>query len=108
MESKSDEVKKVLKGTKDHYRLLAENASDVIFTLDLNLRYTYCSPSVERLRGYTVEEAMTQTLKDVLTPDSYRAARKALDKGSWPGRERAPGGFHRAANTGAGAYPQRQ
>lgn len=107
MESKSDEVKKVLKGTKDHYRLLAENASDVIFTLDLNLRYTYCSPSVERLRGYTVEEAMTQTLKDVLTPDSYRAARKALDK-ELARERRAPGGFHRAANTGAGAYPQRQ
>ena len=80
MEAESGKVNKVLQRTKERYRLLAENASDVIFTLDLNLRYTYCSPSVERLRGYTVEEVMTQTLDQVLTPASFQVARKTLDE----------------------------
>jgi PAS domain S-box-containing protein len=79
MEAEPDKAEQLLQLTEDRYRLLAENVSDVIFTLDLNLRYTYCSPSVERLRGYTVEEVMTQTLEQVLTPASYQVAKKRLE-----------------------------
>lgn len=79
METESDRVDQVFTPAEDHYRLLAENARDVISTFDLNLHHTYCSPSVERLRGYTVKEAMTQTLEQMLTPDSFRAVRKVLE-----------------------------
>jgi PAS domain S-box-containing protein len=79
MNAGPDTVEQVLQGAEDRYRLLAENVRDVIFTLDLNFCHTYCSPSVERLRGYTVEEVMTQTLEQVLTPASYRTARKILE-----------------------------
>ncbi|WP_200386824.1 sensor domain-containing diguanylate cyclase [Thiocapsa imhoffii] len=51
-------------------RLLAENASDVIWTMSLDGQITYVSPSVERLRGFTPEEAMRQPLEDILTPPS--------------------------------------
>jgi len=81
MDAEPDRLDQVLQRTKDRYRLLAENVSDVIFTLDLNLHYTYCSPSVERLRGYTVEEVMSQTLEQVLTPASYQLASKVLGEG---------------------------
>ncbi len=80
MEAEPGKVEESLQRTEDRYRLLAENVSDVIFTLDLTLRHTYCSPSVERLRGYTVEEAMAQTLEQVLTPGSYHVAKKALNE----------------------------
>jgi PAS domain S-box-containing protein len=56
--------------SEKRYRLLADNVSDVIWTLDMNLQYTYVSPSVMRLRGYSVEETMAQTLEEVLTPKS--------------------------------------
>ena len=79
MKAEPHKVEQVLQRTEDGYRLLAENVSDVIFTLDLNLRYTYCSPSVERLRGYTVEEVMTQTPERLLTPASYQVAKKTLE-----------------------------
>ena len=79
--------KPVLQPTKDRYRLLAENISDVIFTLDLNLRYTYCSPSVERLRGYTVEEVIALTPEQMLAPASYEIAKKTVEEGL--ARERA-------------------
>jgi two-component system, cell cycle sensor histidine kinase and response regulator CckA len=81
MEAQPDGVHQVLQRTKDRYRLLAENISDVIFTLDLNLHHTYCSPSVQRLRGYTVEEVTRQTLEQVLTPASFRVATKTLEEG---------------------------
>jgi PAS domain S-box-containing protein len=79
MKAEPDKVERVLQRMEDCYRLLAENVSDVIFTLDLNLRYTYCSPSVERLRGYTVEEVMAQTPERLLTPASYQLAKNTLE-----------------------------
>jgi PAS domain S-box-containing protein len=56
------------------YRLLAENATDIIFTTDTHLRFTYLSPSVQRLRGYTVEEAIAQSPEEIMTPASYELA----------------------------------
>ncbi len=58
------------------YRLLAENVTDVIWTMDMDLRFTYISPSVKRFRGYSVEEAMAQTLDEILTPASLEVAMK--------------------------------
>lgn len=54
------------------YRLIAENVSDVIWTTDMSMRYTYFSPSVEKLRGFSVKEAMSQKMEDVLTPSSMK------------------------------------
>ncbi|HQI79913.1 MAG TPA: PAS domain S-box protein, partial [Deltaproteobacteria bacterium] len=63
-----------------HYRLLAENASDVIWVLNPDLTYRFVSPSVENLRGYTVKEVLGQTLRDVLTPESYRNAMELMQR----------------------------
>jgi PAS domain S-box-containing protein len=60
------------------YRILAENISDVIWTSDMDLRWTYISPSMERFRGYTATETYGQTLDDLLTPASAAVARNAL------------------------------
>jgi PAS domain S-box-containing protein len=60
--------------SEQRYRLLAENAHDVIWLTDLDFRYTYISPSVMRLRGYTPEEAMTLSLEQIYTPDSWGKA----------------------------------
>jgi two-component system cell cycle sensor histidine kinase/response regulator CckA len=71
-------AQQALATSEQRYRLLAENATDVIWTMDLDLRFTYLSPSVQRLRGYSVEEALSQGLEEILTPASYRAAMEAL------------------------------
>ena len=57
---------------------MTENLVDVVWAMDMNLRYTYVNPAVTRLRGYTVEEAMEQTIEELLTPESVETARKAL------------------------------
>ncbi|MCX7681394.1 MAG: response regulator [Anaerolineae bacterium] len=75
-----DEVIEQLRASEARYRLLAENASDLIFTLDMNLRFTYVSPAVTRIRGFAVEEAMAQTLAEALTPASLEVAMRALQE----------------------------
>ena len=55
---------------EERYRLLADNALDVVWTMNLDGSITYVSPAVEQLRGITPEEAMNQTIDQILTPDS--------------------------------------
>ncbi len=72
------ERKRVEKAEK--YRLLAENVKDVIWTMDMNLQFTYMSPSVIHLRGYTAEEVMNQSLDEILTPSSLAVALKTFEE----------------------------
>jgi diguanylate cyclase (GGDEF)-like protein/PAS domain S-box-containing protein len=59
-----------LQQSEERHRLLADNAADVIWTMDLEGRFTYVSPSVKKLRGYTVEEVLAQSAEEVLCPGS--------------------------------------
>lgn len=52
------------------YRLLADNVTDTIWTTDMELHLTYVSPSIERLRGYTVHEVLGQSLGQMMAPVS--------------------------------------
>jgi PAS domain S-box-containing protein len=66
-----------LEASEARYRFLAENTSDVIWTLSDDLRFTYVSPSVERMRGYSPEEVMAMGLDEALTPRSFA---KVIDR----------------------------
>jgi len=49
------------------------------FGLDINLNFTYVSPSVTRLFGYTVEEGMAP-LDKLLTPFSLEVIKKVHEE----------------------------
>ncbi|MGI9163644.1 MAG: sensor domain-containing diguanylate cyclase [Mycobacterium sp.] len=64
------EVETELRRSEQRSRLLAENAYDVIWTMALDGTITYVSPAVERVRGFTPEEAMSQPVEEIHPPAS--------------------------------------
>ena len=63
------------------YRLLAENVSDVIWIMDMDLNFTYISPSAARSMGITAEPPTYKPLREVITTRSYETALQALKDG---------------------------
>lgn len=73
------EIERKLVQSEERHRLLADNASDVIWIMDLNGQFTYISPSVEKLRGYTAEEVKNQKIEEVLCPESLKIMKEGLE-----------------------------
>lgn len=72
-----------------HLRAITDNISDIIWTMDFDLHWTYLSPSAFNVTGFTPEEIMKMPLKMIIPPDIYHLAREGLDKmmaddSSWP------------------------
>jgi PAS domain S-box-containing protein len=65
-----------LKKNEERYRFLADNGVDLIWMTDLQLKYTYLSPSVTRIYGFAPEEMLGQSAAKLLTPDSAQIALK--------------------------------
>ncbi|NCB47747.1 PAS domain S-box protein [bacterium] len=79
--NKRKQVKEALSQSESNYRLLAQNSSDVIWTLNNDYRFTYVSPSIYHLRGLTSEEAMCETIQETMTPRSQQIVYEAIVKG---------------------------
>jgi PAS domain S-box-containing protein len=60
-------------------RQLADNVSDVIVGFDLDFRFTYVSPSIERVAGYTSAEVLTMKPEDVFFDPSGNAITRFRD-----------------------------
>jgi len=74
-------LEEALSQSESNYRLLAQNSSNVIWTLDNDYRFTYISPSINQLRGLTSEEAMCESIQDTMTPHSQEIVYKAIEEG---------------------------
>ena len=75
-----NKIEEELKKNEKSYKLLAENTVDCIWLLNLEtMRFEYISPSIFRLRGLTVEEAIVETLEQSLTTESLKKVQDATE-----------------------------
>lgn len=62
------EAVKALSESEQRYKILTESMKDVIWTMDTDtLQFLYVSPSIEKLRGYSLEEVLKEPLDELLS-----------------------------------------
>ncbi len=73
-------AEEALKQSEEKYRRIAENISDVVWTLNLDLETTYVTPSVQKLMGEPPEAHMKRTLREKLPPSSLAMIRTLFEE----------------------------
>ncbi len=72
-----EDANRKLREKEETYRLSFENVTDVIYSVDKDLKVLNVSPSVERILGYKPEEFVGRPISDfghLLVPESYEQA----------------------------------
>ncbi|MEV3820604.1 diguanylate cyclase domain-containing protein [Aeromonas dhakensis] len=65
--------------SEQHYRFVAENSADVIWTMDTTtLRFRYVSPAIQPLSGYDPTDVLTLPLKQLIPETSRKQLRAEL------------------------------
>ncbi|HBG07003.1 MAG: hypothetical protein A2075_17075 [Geobacteraceae bacterium GWC2_58_44] len=67
-----------LRESEAYYRLLTEDASDVVWKLDRDYRFTYISPADERLRGYRADEVIGRHVFEMFDSEGIASVEKAV------------------------------
>ena len=71
-------MEETLRESETKYRLLADNARDVIWRMDLKQQIAYASPAVQLLTGFPPEEFITLRLDQILTQASLKVAQENI------------------------------
>lgn len=71
-------IEAALQQSEEKYRLLAENIHDIIWSMDLNFQFTYISPAVEKILGWTAEDIQSIGLDGIMPENTLRQFRNAF------------------------------
>ncbi len=75
-----------LRDSEQRYRLLADNTLDVIWQMDLDLRFTYVNPAIFQVAGYTPDEWIGTRLTEHCDEENFmkmaQVASEEISKGA--------------------------
>lgn len=66
----------LLTDSEERYRMLADNVTDIVITMDLNGMVTYVSPSIRQYGGYSAEELIGQSALILIDPGFHDIVRE--------------------------------
>jgi two-component system cell cycle sensor histidine kinase/response regulator CckA len=73
-------AEEALRKSEEKHRLLAENIKDVIWTTDMNLKFTYVSPVAREMHGWSEgEKPPFNGIEDIVAPSSLDSALKVFN-----------------------------
>jgi diguanylate cyclase (GGDEF)-like protein/PAS domain S-box-containing protein len=75
-----------LRESEARFRALVESSSDWVWEVDAQAAYTYVSPKVHELLGYTPEEVIGKTPFDLMPPDEAERVRALFNDFAAAGR----------------------
>jgi two-component system, cell cycle sensor histidine kinase and response regulator CckA len=64
-------IEEVLVQNEKRLLMITENSRDVIWMLDMDFNFTFLSPSIEQMLGYTMEEYLGKSHQEIISPESY-------------------------------------
>ena len=78
--TKRREIEIALRQSEEKYRSLVENITEVIFSVDLDGRFTYISPLIKQFANYDVEEIIGTPFTDYVYPDDIESLVSSFQK----------------------------
>ncbi len=69
-----------LRESENLFTLITDNLWDNVTIMDLDFKIKYVSKNIDKLRGYTAEESINQSLFEILTPESFEYAKGVLQE----------------------------
>ena len=95
------ELRNTLRDSEAHYRLLSENATDLVCVQNAEGRYTYVSNSVKEMLGYEPSELIGKKPEDFIHPeDKKRLSRAGQLEFTYP-KEQSRFEFRKIKNDGS-------
>jgi PAS domain S-box-containing protein len=70
----------LIKKSEEKYKQLAENAADILITIDLEGNFTYLSKSFEPKTNYSPKDILGKNISEYLHPESLKKAKDRINK----------------------------
>ena len=80
LEAKCKQTEETLRKTEKRFKDIAENTLEWIWEVDINGKYTYASPVVEKILGYKPSELLKKHFYDLFYPEDREELKKKAFK----------------------------